>query len=235
MLIDYENVQPATIEMLNLEHVRLLIFVGANQTKVPIEIAVALQQLGERASYVKISSNGNNALDFHIAFYIGQLAAQEPNAYFHIVSKDTGFDPLIQHLKTKKIIAKRVRAVSEIATVKVAQEPTPPKQQESPTPTSPKQIELSEIPTVKASPALNPPKQKQAQPTAAPKKIEVIIKYLQADNHTKPRTIKTLSNTIKTIFANKLSEPELAALINQLKNRGIIQVENTKVTYKLPN
>lgn len=223
MLIDYENVQPATIESLNHEHIKLLIFVGANQTKVPIEIAVALQQLGERASYVKISSNGNNALDFHIAFYIGQLAAQEPNAYFHIVSKDTGFDPLIQHLKTKKIMAKRVQAVSEIPTVKAA-----------PTPTAPKQIELSEIPTIKAAPASNPPKQKQAQPTAAPKKIEIVIKYLQANKSNKPRTIKTLSNTINTIFAKKLSEQELASLINQLKTRGIIQVDDTKITYKLP-
>ncbi|MFD3162585.1 PIN domain-containing protein [Herpetosiphon sp. NSE202] len=192
VLIDYENVQPATIETLNYEHVRLLIFVGANQTKVPIEIAVALQQLGERASYVKISSNGNNALDFHIAFYIGQLAAQEPNAYFHIVSKDTGFDPLIQHLKTKKILAKRVQAVSEIPTVKVALATTPSKQ------------------------------------------IEVIITNLQQRGSSKPGTIKTLSSTINAIFAKTLSEPEIASLINQLKNRGIIQVENTKVSYKLP-
>jgi len=51
--------------------------------------------MGERAEYVRISGNGSNALDFHIAFYIGQLAAHEPDAYFHIISKVTGFDPLI--------------------------------------------------------------------------------------------------------------------------------------------
>ncbi|XSG73788.1 PIN domain-containing protein [Herpetosiphon llansteffanensis] len=203
VLIDYENVQPATIETLNHEHVKLLIFVGVNQTKVPIEIAVALQQLGERASYIKISGNGSNALDFHIAFYIGQLAAQEPTAYFHIVSKDTGFDPLIQHLKSKKILAKRVQDVSKISTVNVAQELTPPKQQASTTPTP-------------------------------PKKIEVVIKYLQAEKHTKPRTINTLINTIKTIFSKKITEPEILSLINQLKTRGIIQVADTKVSYKLP-
>ena len=47
---------------------------------------------------VRLTEPGKNALDFHIAYYLGQLALKEPDAFFHIVSKDTGFDPLIQHL-----------------------------------------------------------------------------------------------------------------------------------------
>jgi hypothetical protein len=46
-------------------------------------------------------------LDFHIAFYVGQLAERNPGASFHIISKDTGFDPLIKHLKAKKINVQR--------------------------------------------------------------------------------------------------------------------------------
>ena len=64
-----------------------------------------MQRLGENAEYVKMGGNGSNALDFHIAFYIGQLAERGPNAYFHIISKDSGFDPLIKHLKTRKVFA----------------------------------------------------------------------------------------------------------------------------------
>ncbi|HEY1017128.1 MAG TPA: PIN domain-containing protein, partial [Herpetosiphonaceae bacterium] len=120
VLIDYENVQPATIECLNQEHFKVLIFIGINQTKIAIDVAAALQKIGERAEYIKISGNGANALDFHIAFYIGQLAAQEPDAYFHIISKDTGFDPLIQHLKSKKIFAQRAQSVTDIPIVKSA-------------------------------------------------------------------------------------------------------------------
>jgi hypothetical protein len=52
-----------------------------------------MQALGAKAQYVKISGNGSNALDFHIAFYIGHLGAVDPTAYFHIISKDAGFDP----------------------------------------------------------------------------------------------------------------------------------------------
>ena len=81
--------------------------------------------MGSRAEYVKISGNGSNALDFHIAFYVGQLAATDPAAFFHIISKDTGFDPLIQHLKTKKLSVIRSQDVSEIPIVKTthAKEP----------------------------------------------------------------------------------------------------------------
>jgi len=120
VLIDYENVQPDAISRLDAEHFKVLVFVGSSQSKVTFETASALQRMGSNAEYIKISGNGSNALDFHIAFYIGQIAAGDPTAYFHIISKDTGFDPLIQHLKTKKIFAARSRDVSEIPLVKVS-------------------------------------------------------------------------------------------------------------------
>ena len=125
VLIDYENVQPDAMAVLNEEHFKVIVFVGANQAKVSFDIASALQQMGERAEYVRISGNGSNALDFHIAFYIGQFAAREPDAYFHIVSKDTGFDPLVQHLKARKILACRSKDVTEIPIVKAANSKTP--------------------------------------------------------------------------------------------------------------
>ena len=125
VLIDYENVQPEAMAVLGQEHFKVIVFVGANQTKVTFEVASALQKFGDRAEYIKITGNGSNALDFHIAYYIGQLAGKEPEAYFHIVSKDTGFDPLIQHLKAKKILACRSKDVTEIPLVKVANSKTP--------------------------------------------------------------------------------------------------------------
>lgn len=125
VLIDYENVQPEAMAVLDREHFSVMVFVGANQAKVTYEVASALQRMGERASYIKISGNGSNALDFHIAFYIGQIAATDPDAFFHIVSKDSGFDPLIQHLKSKKIFAGRSKSVSDIPLVKLESAHTP--------------------------------------------------------------------------------------------------------------
>jgi hypothetical protein len=118
ILIDFESVQPSSLEALNHDHFKLFVFVGANQAKLPFEMVECLQRLGDRARYIKISATRPNALDFHIAYYLGQIAAADPTAYFHVISKDTGFDPLIQHLRTNKILAGRVTEISDIPLVK---------------------------------------------------------------------------------------------------------------------
>jgi len=56
-----------------------------------------MQSLGSAAQYIKMTGTGKSALDFHIAYYIGELAVRNPNAHFHVISRDTGFDPLLTH------------------------------------------------------------------------------------------------------------------------------------------
>lgn len=125
ILIDYENVQPDAMAALEREHFHVFVFVGASQAKVTYDVASVLQPMGDRAVYIKIAGNGSNALDFHIAYFIGLLSAKEPDANFHIVSKDTGFDPLLQYLKSKKIAASRVKSVSDIPSLNAAAKLTP--------------------------------------------------------------------------------------------------------------
>jgi len=127
VLIDSENVMPEYIEMLKHEHFRVIVFVGASLKRLTFPIVNAVQSLGSNGSYVQISSHGSNALDFHIAYYIGKLSAAHPDAYFHIISKDKGFDPLIKHLKDQKIFCSRSASVLEIPLVK-STEKLPPRQ-----------------------------------------------------------------------------------------------------------
>ena len=124
VLIDLENVQPKNLEILKRHNFRVIVFVGDKQTKISFELASAMQSLGSNAEYVKIEGNGLNALDFHIAFYIGHIAQNGSNSYFHIISKDTGFDPLIKHLKNKKIYAQRHTDIAEIPLLKIASSTT---------------------------------------------------------------------------------------------------------------
>lgn len=119
VLIDLENIQPKNISLLKGHDFKVLVFVGSKQTKIPFEIAISLQELGNNAEYVKIDGNGPNALDFHIAFYIGHIAASDKDSFFHIISRDSGFDPLISHLKAKKIFVRREMDISEIPALKL--------------------------------------------------------------------------------------------------------------------
>jgi hypothetical protein len=68
VLIDYENVRPTALTVFEKEHFKVIVFVGASQSKVAFDVAAQLQYLGPNASYVKIAGNGPNALDFHIAY-----------------------------------------------------------------------------------------------------------------------------------------------------------------------
>jgi hypothetical protein len=118
VLIDSENVKPESIEKLKLEHFQVFVFVGANQKRIDFSVAAAVQSLGSNGNYVQIVGNGPNALDFHIAYYIGRLAVTYPDAYFHIISKDKGFDPLIKHLKEQKIFCSRSTSIMDIPLVR---------------------------------------------------------------------------------------------------------------------
>lgn len=188
VLIDFESVQPAQLAALDHEHFKVIVFVGANQARIPFETVDALQRMGSRAEYIKIAGSGPNALDFHIAFYIGQLAAADPSTYFHIISKDKGFDPLIQHLKAKKILAARSTCVSEMPLIK----------------------------------AVN---------TSQQERLQFVMDKLRQPKATKPRTVKTLSSAISSLFQKQLAEDEIAALIAGLISVGFITVTENKVTY----
>lgn len=191
VLIDFENVQPKNLELLGELEFKVIVFVGANQTKVSLDLATAMQALGESAQYIKITGSGKNALDFHLAYYLGELAITEPEASFHIISRDTGFDPLVKHLRAKK---RKIYRESDLA----------------------------EIPALRLSPK-----------TSTEEKIDAIVKNLTGRGQSRPRKVKTLSNTIQTLFAEKLSEQQLQALMKELEKRKYIQVKDSSVSYQL--
>jgi PIN domain len=120
ILIDWENVQPDSLELLNRDDVRVYLFTGALQKSIPTSTAAALQPLGSRAQYIQMARSGRNALDFHIAFYIGRLSATEDNPYFHVIAKDKDLDVLIEHLKTQKIFCTRSAKVTDMPFIKLS-------------------------------------------------------------------------------------------------------------------
>ncbi len=150
-----------------------------------------MQALGEQADYVEIAGSGPNALDFHIAYYIGELAGKEPDAHFHIISKDRGFDPLIQHLKSKKIRVRREKDLAEIPELRIP------------------------------------------DTTSRDEQIDAIVKNLRQRGHSRPRKVKTLQNTINTLFTKKLEQKELDAIIDELRKRNLIIVKQNNVSYRL--
>lgn len=213
ILIDFENVQLKDLSVFDAEHLKIIVFVGANQKKVPVELAKALQPFGSKAEYIQITSSGANALDFHIAFYIGWLVKQDSSAHFYIISKDKGFDPLIRHLKAKGIPVTRLLGVSNRPLVNPKNKIMPVAQLR----------DDNNIPLVKST-----------NKKSSSEKIEIIIENFQQRGSARPRTVKTLSSTINSLFPKKLSDKELTILINALKNKKFLTVSDTnKVSYTI--
>ncbi|MCO8123845.1 PIN domain-containing protein [Stieleria sp. TO1_6] len=114
LLIDLENIQPEDLRELKPHGYKVLVFVGKNQPTIKTDFAVSMQDLGGDAQYIQVSGSGKDALDFHIAFYIGRLSQQFPESRFRILSKDKGFDPLIDHLKQTGINTRRLESIKQI-------------------------------------------------------------------------------------------------------------------------
>lgn len=71
--------------------------------------------------------------------------------------------------------------------------------------------------------------------TAKPKdeKLALVIANLKQRGNSKPRTLKTLTSTVSSLFPKGISEADLAALVQQLQSTGKVTVEGSKVIYAL--
>jgi hypothetical protein len=211
ILIDFENVQPTTLQGVDAGNCEVLLFHGANQKSMSMALSKELLRLGKAVELVKIEGAGPNAVDFHIAYKIGQLSAAEPAAKFTIISRDTGFDPLIRYITKSGVSCRRVAVPGPGTGAK----PSPkPKASAKQTPVKP-----------------GPPKpQTPLSPHAS--EAAARLKGLKA---ARPRRLKTLQSSIKSWFKPVLGDADVAAIIRRLTDAGHVVVNpEGKVTYSLP-
>ncbi|HUG73327.1 MAG TPA: PIN domain-containing protein [Steroidobacteraceae bacterium] len=247
LLIDFENVQPKTLDRLQPGEVRIKVFLGQHQTRLMLELVRALQPFGADAEYIAIQGSGPDAVDFHIAFYIGRLAAAEPGATFTIISRDRGFDPLVRHLLELGIQCQRIpdiegtpaparpaakkaakavhKAVPKVAAKKAPAKQAPAKQAAA------KQAPARQAVTKQAATA---PAARAAAPSAAkgtPTRVAEVVARLKKSS--KPAKMTTLRSSIKTWFKPPLDDKAVDAIVQSLQGTGKITVDGTKVAYAL--
>jgi hypothetical protein len=176
-------VQPRSLSTLGAHPLKVMVFLGARQ-KVDVDLANAMQVLGSNASYVQICGNGRNALDFHIAFTLGELAA-DAGSRFYVMSKDTGFDPLLRYLHKRGTTAVRLSSLDDLATA-----------------------------------------------IAPHDKVDAVLCNLASRGNGRPRRVKTLANTIRTLFPPDMPDCEVESLIAALEREGHISITDGAVSYR---
>ncbi len=189
-LIDYENVQPDVLPALALEDVKVLLFVGPHQGKLRFDLVEAMQKLGDKAEYVRVAQAGKDALDMHLAFHLGRLCREMPEAYFHVIAKDRDYDSLLVHINQPAGRAAKWKSLAEV------------------------------------------PLLQRFQASSAPERASAAQRWLAERPKNRPATRKTLVNTLaKAVFAQRLDEPAIAAVLALLEKRKVLTVDGKKVTY----
>jgi hypothetical protein len=206
VLVDYENLQISSVDMLLAEHFRLLMFLGPNNTKLPTDLVVGIQKLHARAEYFQLVTPGHNALDFQLTFYLGTLTAKDASGYFHIISRDKGFDPLIRHLRTQGISITRSETIEDMPCFK----------------------------PLEITPAAKPTVVPVQSTGSGADLIKLVVSDLISRKASKPRTVKTLMSTIHAKVGKNRPVSEINSIYKALRDKGYVQENGTKVSYKLP-
>ncbi|MCL2638835.1 MAG: PIN domain-containing protein [Oscillospiraceae bacterium] len=92
--IDFENVHSEG--MTGVDHLtdadEVVIFYSNNADSITFDVLHKLMFCKSKLSYYKIKRGGKNALDFQLSCYLGFRINKNPDAEFYIISKDSGYD-----------------------------------------------------------------------------------------------------------------------------------------------
>lgn len=253
-LIDFENVQPKALDRLKPGTCQIKVFLGQQQTRLLLELVQALQPFGSDAEYIQIQGSGPDAVDFHIAFYIGRLAAAHPGATFDIISKDKGFDPLVRHMAKLGIGCRRladipgtasaapasatpVRSAPVAKTATAARTAAPAKAKPKAKPAAPakpraaKNVTVTVLPAARGAAAPKPARAATANATTTRARAAEVVARLRKSS--KPAKLSTLRSSITAWFKPALDDKAVDAVIESLQASRQIAVAGTKVTYAL--
>ena len=102
----------------------------------PISLVKSLLRFGERVHLVQLQKMGKNALDFYLSYYLGQITATDPEAQIGILSRDGGYDVLVEHIletqQAQGIV--RLANIDEVQHQKITAAPPPALLENSPPP-----------------------------------------------------------------------------------------------------
>jgi uncharacterized LabA/DUF88 family protein len=125
LLVDFENIQQVDLSKFDTAY-KIIIFIGINQKSIATSLVMKNQHLGSRLEWKQVDGNGKNALDFYIAYELGKIFVKDPQTECVILSKDTGFKPLVDSLAKEGRLCRRIESLHELKKP-ATEKTTPPK------------------------------------------------------------------------------------------------------------
>ena len=123
IFIDYENMKSVPVALFTLEKATsITLFFGPQNRSLELPVVKQMMAGPRSVELIRIDKDGRDAVDFSLSYYLGRRAVLDPLAFFHVVSKDTGYDPLIEHLKR---LSTKVRRYADYDSLLLALNPLP--------------------------------------------------------------------------------------------------------------
>jgi hypothetical protein len=214
VFLDFENVHDVDLSVIGSKAVSFTLLVGPRQTELDVSLVEKLFKHAISVELVRLTSSGKNALDFTLAYYVGRAVAADPSGVFHIVSKDTGYDPLIKHLWSRHISAERHDSFESLPFAGAARPAAPG-------------------PPTSARKAKPQPPPKSAPPSPDEREARV-LEHLRSHPATRPRTQKKLVSFLIPHLGHKITEADALSLVQALGSAGHLVIgDKGKVTYHL--
>ncbi|MCR4673802.1 MAG: hypothetical protein K5675_02235 [Lachnospiraceae bacterium] len=115
-LIDYENVNAAGLEGIKKLATgdQVHIFYSDRIKNIPFEKSIELSKSSAKIEYIETHKVAKNYLDFQLSTYLGYLVGKEKEGTFIIVSKDTGFDSVVDFWKGRNVTISRSETISNL-------------------------------------------------------------------------------------------------------------------------
>jgi hypothetical protein len=228
LLVDYENIGKIDLGAIP-DGVRVPFFFGASQRTVPTEFLKAALRLGERFVPIDIEGQGKNALDFHIAFYLGEYLVRAPNTACVILSKDKGFDPLVRHLIRRGFAVRRANSMAEALSSRGG----PAAAARAPSAARPGSRRES---TRREGAAREGASRQSAPPESAQRDGSTLregaLQLLAGTQKARrPRRRKGLIAVLYSHFSKKVPESDLQGLVDELIADGRLSDSNGAITY----
>lgn len=227
VLLDYENVQPTDEQVRALvpRASKLWVFHGPHQR----QVAERFASFGHDLAIVPISKAGKNALDFHLSFYMGYIAARHPQARFVVLANDKGYEPMLEHARQLNF---DVQAIGLPRVRKAAAKP--PARQAAPKPVAKKSAAKTAsktaskaAPVAAPKPAAKAPAKKAAAAPKVPKapSVKQLAQGLRSLGAKRPTRLARLRGVLKSLLGLAASPEAIDTALARLQAARVVAVD----------
>lgn len=130
-LVDYENVTTDGLQGIDWRTSadEIIIFYSEHADRLSFDLHQRINESKAQITYIKVAACKKNALDFQLVTYLGYLIARHPNDSFYIISKDNGFQNVVNFWADRNVTVTQLGALDELP--QVSKEPKQPKKEKA--------------------------------------------------------------------------------------------------------